>query len=67
MNGPIPYLSSCAYRFSLVLVHTDYSSGVIVDCAYYNNLKALGKALVHSGDELDGRKDGVDEKVTLNL
>ncbi|KAF4711341.1 hypothetical protein FOZ63_007426 [Perkinsus olseni] len=41
--------------------------GVIVDCAYYNNLKALGKALVHSGDELDGRTDGVDEKVTLNL
>jgi tellurium resistance protein TerZ len=43
------------------------SKGTIVDAAYYNNLKAVGRGVVHSGDERDGRTRGVDEKITVNL
>ncbi|CEM12671.1 unnamed protein product [Vitrella brassicaformis CCMP3155] len=41
--------------------------GRITDACYYNNLKALGKALTHSGDSLDGKEEGVDEKVAVNV
>eukprot|EP00820_Chromera_velia_P013445 Cvel_23935.t1-p1 / transcript=Cvel_23935.t1 / gene=Cvel_23935 / organism=Chromera_velia_CCMP2878 / gene_product=Tellurium resistance protein TerZ, putative / transcript_product=Tellurium resistance protein TerZ, putative / location=Cvel_scaffold2529:1-4581(-) / protein_length=380 / sequence_SO=supercontig / SO=protein_coding / is_pseudo=false len=47
-----------------VLVNNE---GVIIDAAYYNNLKASGRAVTHSGDETDGKTDGVDEKVVCHL
>jgi tellurium resistance protein TerZ len=43
------------------------SNACIVDAVYYNNLHALGRSLVHSGDEVDGKTEGVDEKITVNL
>mmetsp|Transcript_112310 Transcript_112310/g.217591 ORF Transcript_112310/g.217591 Transcript_112310/m.217591 type:complete len:406 (-) Transcript_112310:109-1326(-) len=42
-------------------------NGKLLDAVYYNNLKALGKGLVHSGDEQTGEKSGVDEAVWANL
>lgn len=42
-------------------------NGRLLDAVYYNNLKALGKGLVHSGDEQTGDKTGVDEAVWANL
>jgi tellurium resistance protein TerZ len=40
--------------------------GSIVDCAYYNNLKAAG-AITHSGDEAMGKPDNIEEMVWVNM
>lgn len=40
--------------------------GCIIDAVYYNNMKAL-KSFTHSGDELTGERDGIDELVWVNL
>lgn len=40
--------------------------GTIVDCAYYNNLKAAG-AVTHSGDEAEGRQGSIREMVWVNV
>merc|ERR1719230_2502838 len=40
-------------------------SGAIIDCAYYNNLKAA-KAITHSGDETAGKPDNIEEMVWVN-
>eukprot|EP00927_Polykrikos_kofoidii_P059246 TRINITY_DN5443_c0_g4_i1.p1 TRINITY_DN5443_c0_g4~~TRINITY_DN5443_c0_g4_i1.p1 ORF type:complete len:415 (-),score=71.94 TRINITY_DN5443_c0_g4_i1:90-1334(-) len=42
-------------------------SGKLLDAVYYNNLKALGRGLTHSGDETSGEKGGFDELVWANL
>lgn len=41
-------------------------SGAIIDCAYYNNLKAA-RAITHSGDETVGKPDNIEEMVWVNL
>jgi len=41
-------------------------SGAIIDCAYYNNLKAV-RAITHSGDETAGKPDNIEEMVWVNL
>lgn len=41
-------------------------AGVIIDCAYYNNLKAV-KAITHSGDEAYGKPNGIEEIVWINM
>jgi tellurium resistance protein TerZ len=41
-------------------------SGAIIDCAYYNNLKAV-RAITHSGDEAVGKPDNIEEMVWVNL
>lgn len=41
-------------------------NGVIIDCAYYNNLKAA-RAITHSGDETAGKPHGIQELVWVNL
>jgi stress response protein SCP2 len=41
-------------------------AGSIIDCAYYNNMKAV-RAITHSGDESTGDKSGIDEMVWANL
>jgi len=43
------------------------SAGHICDACYYNNMKALGRAITHSGDSLDGKDPDVDEKITVHL
>mmetsp|Transcript_88435 Transcript_88435/g.239732 ORF Transcript_88435/g.239732 Transcript_88435/m.239732 type:complete len:425 (-) Transcript_88435:196-1470(-) len=40
--------------------------GSIIDCAYYNNLKAAG-AITHSGDESQGKPDSIEEMVWVNM
>lgn len=42
------------------------SQGVIIDCAYYNNLKA-GRAVTHSGDETAGKPNHIEEMVWVNV
>jgi tellurium resistance protein TerZ len=42
------------------------STGTLVDAAYYNQLIAVGGAVVHSGDSKDGRKAGTDETITID-
>mmetsp|Transcript_24056 Transcript_24056/g.69350 ORF Transcript_24056/g.69350 Transcript_24056/m.69350 type:complete len:279 (-) Transcript_24056:1229-2065(-) len=42
-------------------------AGSIVDAAYYNNLKACGRAVTHSGDETEGKVPGIDEKVAIHF
>ncbi len=37
------------------------------DCAFYNKTKILGGAIVHSGDQRDGMKEGDDETIEINL
>lgn len=41
------------------------TGGAIIDCAYYNNLKAVG-CITHSGDEPTGAIPGIDEMVWVN-
>jgi len=41
-------------------------SGAIIDCAYYNNLKAV-RAITHSGDETAGKPDNIEEMVWINV
>jgi tellurium resistance protein TerZ len=41
-------------------------SGAIIDCAYYNNLKAA-RAITHSGDESAGKPDSIEEMVWVNV
>merc|ERR1712192_72514 len=43
------------------------TSGKLMDAVYYNNMKALKKALTHSGDETGGEKGGYDEVIWANL
>lgn len=43
------------------------SSGKLLDAVYYNNLKACGRALTHSGDETTGERGGHDEAVWVQL
>lgn len=40
--------------------------GKIIDCAYYNNLKAV-RSITHSGDEATGIASGIDEQVWVNI
>lgn len=40
--------------------------GQIIDCVYYNNLKAVN-AITHSGDEPTGAASGIDELVWVNI
>jgi len=42
-------------------------AGTIVDAIYYNNDSALEKALVHTGDTVDGEAGGYDEMVWVFL
>lgn len=42
------------------------NQGVIIDCAYYNNLKAV-RAITHSGDETAGKPKGIQELVWVNI
>eukprot|EP00931_Biecheleriopsis_adriatica_P094633 TRINITY_DN6825_c0_g1_i1.p1 TRINITY_DN6825_c0_g1~~TRINITY_DN6825_c0_g1_i1.p1 ORF type:complete len:510 (+),score=107.63 TRINITY_DN6825_c0_g1_i1:35-1531(+) len=42
------------------------NAGTIIDCAYYNNLKAV-RAITHSGDETDGKPDHINEMVWVNM
>ena len=42
------------------------NAGAIIDCAYYNNLKAV-RAITHSGDEIAGKPAGVQEMVWVNM
>merc|ERR1719326_572243 len=41
-------------------------SGAIIDCAYYNNLKAA-RAITHSGDEVAGKPNNIEEMVWVNM
>jgi tellurium resistance protein TerZ len=41
-------------------------AGAIIDCAYYNNLKAA-KGITHSGDEVAGKPQNIDEMVWVNF
>jgi len=40
--------------------------GIIIDCAYYNNLKAV-RSITHSGDEVAGRSSNIEEMVWVNF
>jgi len=42
------------------------NAGSIIDCAYYNNLKAV-RAITHSGDEVAGKPAGIQEMVWVNM
>jgi len=41
-------------------------SGAIIDCAYYNNLKAA-RSITHSGDETAGKPNNIEEMVWVNM
>jgi len=43
------------------------ATGQLVDAVYYNNMKALGGGLTHSGDETTGEKAGLDEAIWVNF
>jgi len=42
-------------------------TGKLMDAVYYNNLKALGRGLTHSGDEMTGAKKGFDECIWVHI
>eukprot|EP00747_Dinoflagellata_sp_TGD_P169030 gnl/TRDRNA2_/TRDRNA2_196868_c0_seq1.p1 gnl/TRDRNA2_/TRDRNA2_196868_c0~~gnl/TRDRNA2_/TRDRNA2_196868_c0_seq1.p1 ORF type:complete len:461 (+),score=71.51 gnl/TRDRNA2_/TRDRNA2_196868_c0_seq1:89-1471(+) len=50
----------------LQAVAFDYT-GKLIDAVYYNNLKALGRGMTHSGDETTGVKGGFDEAVWIHF
>ena len=41
--------------------------GNVVDAVYYNKHQSDNGALVHSGDNISGDKQGYDETITINL
>lgn len=41
--------------------------GKLLDAVYYNNLKALGGGMTHSGDETSGAKAGHDESIWVHF
>jgi tellurium resistance protein TerZ len=41
------------------------NAGAIIDCAYYNNLKAA-RGITHSGDEAVGKPDSIEELIWVN-
>jgi len=41
-------------------------AGSIIDCAYYNNLKAA-RCVTHSGDEAEGKPGGIQEMVWVHM
>lgn len=40
--------------------------GVIIDCCYYNNMKAA-RSITHSGDEAEGKPGGIQEMVWVHM
>lgn len=42
------------------------NTGAIIDCAYYNNLKAV-RAITHSGDEALGKPNHIEEMVWVSM
>lgn len=42
-------------------------SGQLVDAVYFNKTKSDDEAIIHSGDEKGGQKEGIDEKISINL
>merc|ERR1712224_585524 len=58
-------LSGRDVDIDLQCVVVDFN-GSIIDCAYYNNLKAA-RAITHSGDETAGKPDHIEEMVWVNL
>lgn len=58
-------LSGRDVDIDLQCVVVDFS-GAIIDCAYYNNLKAA-RSITHSGDETAGKPDHIEEMVWVNL
>merc|ERR1711939_949840 len=58
-------LGSRDVDIDLQCVVVDFS-GAIIDCAYYNNLKAA-RSITHSGDETAGKPDNIEEMVWVNL
>merc|ERR1712224_1155710 len=57
-------LSGRDVDIDLQCVVVDFN-GAIIDCAYYNNLKAA-RAITHSGDETAGKPDNIEEMVWVN-
>lgn len=43
------------------------AQGRLLDAVYYNNLKALGRGLTHSGDETTGEREGYDEVIWVHF
>jgi len=43
------------------------AQGKLLDAVYYNNLKALGRGLTHSGDETTGEREGYDEVIWVHF
>ena len=43
------------------------NAGSLMEAAFYNQLSACQGAVVHSGDCKDGRKEGMDETVTIDF
>lgn len=43
------------------------AGGRLMDAVYYNNLKALGRGITHSGDEVTGERRGFDEIVWVHF
>lgn len=41
--------------------------GHTIDAVYYNKLQSDCQAIVHSGDQRDGTKEGYDEVITIDL
>jgi stress response protein SCP2 len=45
----------------------EFAGGQLFDLAFYNNLQTRDGSLVHLGDNLTGRGEGDDERLTLDL
>lgn len=43
------------------------SDGTFIDLCFYNNLTVCNGAIVHSGDVKDGKKEGWDETISIDL
>jgi tellurium resistance protein TerZ len=49
---------------SVVIVN---EMGHTIDAVFYNKLTSDCNAIVHSGDQRDGTKEGYDEVITIDL
>lgn len=61
------FIGSGAPEIDLDASAVQFASGQLFDLAFYNNLTTRDGSVTHQGDNLSGRGEGDDERLTLDL
>ncbi len=61
------FIGTGAPEIDLDASAVQFASGQLFDLAFYNNLQTRDGSVVHQGDNLSGRGEGDDERLTVDL